>query len=100
MIQGPDSVRQVIELNEDYGYDRPFSGVIETPGDTLTLTLTLTPTLILTLTPTLILTPTPTPTLTPTLTLTRLRLRGAHPQHRADGLPLQRLRRAALAQPG
>jgi len=27
-------VRQVIELNEDYGYDRPFSGVIETPGDT------------------------------------------------------------------
>lgn len=32
VIQGPDSVRQVIELNEDYGYDRPFSGVIETPG--------------------------------------------------------------------
>ena len=34
VIQGPDSVRQVIELNEDYGYDRPFSGAIETPGDT------------------------------------------------------------------
>ena len=34
VIQGPDSVRQVIELNEDYGYDRPFSGVIETPGET------------------------------------------------------------------
>ena len=32
VLQGPDCVRQVIELNEDYGYDRPFSCVIETPG--------------------------------------------------------------------
>ena len=24
VLQGPDSVRQVVELNEDFGYDRPF----------------------------------------------------------------------------
>jgi hypothetical protein len=32
VLQGPDSVRQVIELEEDFGYDRPFSCVIDTPG--------------------------------------------------------------------
>lgn len=32
VLQGPDSVRQVVELNEDFGYDRPFSGIIDTPG--------------------------------------------------------------------
>lgn len=32
VIQGPDCVRQVIELNEDWGYDRPFSCVLDTPG--------------------------------------------------------------------
>jgi hypothetical protein len=32
VLQGPDSVRQVVELNEDFGYDRPFSCVLDTPG--------------------------------------------------------------------
>merc|ERR1719353_385258 len=32
VLQGPDSVRQVIELEEDFGYNRPFSCEIDTPG--------------------------------------------------------------------
>jgi hypothetical protein len=32
VLQGPDTVKQVIELNEDFGYDRPFSCELETPG--------------------------------------------------------------------
>jgi hypothetical protein len=32
VLQGPDTVRQEIDLTEDFGYERPFSGVIDTPG--------------------------------------------------------------------
>ena len=32
VLQGPNNVRQEIELNEDFGYDRPFACVLETPG--------------------------------------------------------------------
>lgn len=32
VLQGPDCVRQVIDLSEDYGYDRPFSCILDTPG--------------------------------------------------------------------
>ena len=32
VLQGPNNVRQEIEINEDYGYDRPFSCVLDTPG--------------------------------------------------------------------
>ena len=32
VLQGPNNVRQEIELNEDFGYDRPFSCLLETPG--------------------------------------------------------------------
>merc|ERR1712070_813667 len=32
LLQGPNCVRQVIDLEEDYGYDRPFSCVLDTPG--------------------------------------------------------------------
>lgn len=32
VLQGADCVRQTVELNEDWGYDRPFSFVLETPG--------------------------------------------------------------------
>ena len=32
VLQGANSVRQVVELEEDWGHDRPFSTVLETPG--------------------------------------------------------------------
>lgn len=32
LLQGPNSVRQAVEFEEDYGYDRPFSCVLDTPG--------------------------------------------------------------------
>merc|ERR1712023_397490 len=32
LLQGPDCVRQLIELDEDDGYDRPLSCTLETPG--------------------------------------------------------------------
>lgn len=32
VLQGPDCVRQTVDLNEDWGYDRPFSFTLETPG--------------------------------------------------------------------
>merc|ERR1719231_1715862 len=32
VLQGPNSVRQLVELNEEDGYNRPFACTLETPG--------------------------------------------------------------------